>query len=99
MNHLPERKLNLQLPGWKVDLLLDTKKRGIILGVSIALLVVLVTAIAALKIYWLKKYYASLKCDVEVLDAEEFNFEATDVVNERDENGCTYTNESDLQDF
>jgi nitrogen fixation-related uncharacterized protein len=75
------------------------EKRGIIIGLLIALAIVAVTTIAIVKYLWLKKQFDGLCYDLDDLyDDEDFCEEECTCEKEADE-GCCVTSEKDLEEI
>ena len=82
MNKLTEWKL-----AQKID---ESGRRGVIIGLAIAALVVATVVITILKVRCLKKQFGCLHCDVDELGDDFVDADGCD------ENGCCYTNENDF---
>jgi len=72
--------------------LMNSKKRGLILGVAIGVFVCLIAVAAIIKFIWLKKKFECLHYDLDDLDCDFCGDEDC----ECDENGCSYTSEKDF---
>jgi hypothetical protein len=72
------------------------EKRGIIIGLIIALVIIAITTIAIVKYLWLKKQFDGLCYDLDDLyDDEDFCDEDCDC--DEQEEGCCVTSEKDLE--
>ncbi|MCL2605280.1 MAG: hypothetical protein FWD90_12440 [Defluviitaleaceae bacterium] len=91
MCHLKEKFDDLKL----VDKIRNHEKRGIVIGLLIALVIIALTTIAIVKYLWLKKQFDNLCYDLDDLyDDEDFCDEECCV---GDEEGCCVTGEKDLE--
>jgi len=80
-----------KLQEWKLAQKIDaSEKRGLIIGLSIAALIILIVIGAIIKIYLLKKYFGCMHCDMD--DIGDDLVEEDDI----DENGCCYTSDKDF---
>ena len=80
-----------KLSEWKLAQKIQASgRRGIIIGLVIAVLVILAVVITIIKVRWLKKQFGCLHCDLDEL-GDDF---ADD--DEADETGCCYTSEKDF---
>jgi len=79
---------------WKIaQSLRDSGRRGIIIGICIAVLVIIAIAtVVVLKICWLKKN----GCFCCNCDCDDYGDEYYVDSDELDENGCAYTSEKDF---
>jgi hypothetical protein len=79
-----------KLSDWKLlQSLQASKRRGIIIGICIAVLIIAAIAvIIALKICWLRNH-ACFCCD---MDDDDYCYDSDSL----DENGCAYTSEKDF---
>jgi len=70
--------------------MLDARsKRGIIIGICIAVLIIAAIVLAIVKINWIKKTFG-LGCCCDDFDDDYF------LDDDLDENGCVYTSEKDF---
>ena len=72
--------------------LMQSKHRGLMIGLGIGVVVCLLIVAAVIKICWLKKKFECLHYDLDDLDGD---FEEADGC-DCDENGCSYTSEKDF---
>ena len=80
-----------KLTEWKLaQKINDSERRGLILGLTIAAALILITVGIIIKVRLLKKHLGCLHCDVDDL-GDEFADE-----DDCDENGCCYTSEKDF---
>ena len=81
-----------KLKEWKMAQQIQSSgKRGMIIGMCVAILIIVAVVIAIIKIDWLKKTFGrDCCCD----DYDDDFYIDTD---EMDENGCAYTSERDLE--
>jgi hypothetical protein len=81
MNKLSEWKLAQKLN--------ESGRRGMIIGMCVAILIIVAVIIAIVKIKWVKRTFNGY--DMGDLD-EDYYLDEDDI----DENGCCYTNEKDF---
>ena len=72
--------------------LMESKHRGLMIGLAIGIIVCLIVVGLIIKICWLKKKFECLHYDLDDLDCELDETEDCDC----DENGCSYTSEKDF---
>lgn len=81
-----------KLRDWKMAQKIQASgKRGMIIGMCVAVLIIVVVVIAIIKIDWLKSFFKRDDCCCDFDD--DFYLDA----DEMDENGCAYTSEKDLE--
>jgi len=76
--------------------LMNSKKRGLIIGIAIGVFVCLIAIAAVIKFVWLKKKFECLHYDLDGLDDMECEFADLDGECDCDENGCSYTSDKDF---
>lgn len=72
--------------------LMNSKKRGLIIGIGAGVLICLIVVAAIIKLCWLKKKFECLHYDLDDLDCDFDDEDGCDC----DENGCSYTSEKDF---
>ena len=83
-----------RLSEWKVAQKIQSSgKRGMVIGMCVAVLIIAVVIIAVVKINWLKSLFNGGCCCDDDYDDDDFFID----LDEMDENGCAYTSENDLE--